>query len=300
MTATLTYPVTPRSILDLHDIGAPVIVTASKGANGITVAATGPEAFLELVKTRALTTGGNPTVRVTAPGGRGGVNVTGSGSVTVIGGGWGNSGIVIGSGTQHNVSASGGQIVFGHSGGGRIVVNGVDVTDAVNNRSAAEPQGPAPKIEITVPEGIRIRVAQCAHATVYGLRTPMQAKVTGQDKLHVRDAEGLHLTVSGQATARATGITGQVILDVSGQAHARVDGADITDVEAHATGQAKITLDGRATTVTGSVAGQAGISIEADVAAATGPDITVTAQGTARYKGRALGAARTGVPRWSW
>lgn len=275
-----TYPATSHTILDLHDIGAAVTVTASSNATEITVDATGPATFTDAVKIHTTATE-PPVISVTAPGTQTGINVTGSGNVTVIGT------------TQHNVFASGNTVIYGHSGGGRIIVNGVDVTDTVNIK------GPAPKIRITVPLRTRIRVTECTDVTVEDTASPIQAVVSGQDTACFYGAEDLHLTASGQAVVVATRTSGQVSMTASGQAVVRLRG-ELTHVNMFAAGQAKITVDGRAQTLTGSASGQAKINVEADIDAPTGPIIDVTGQATATHKGSRLGAPQARLPRWSW
>lgn len=227
-------------------------------------------------------------VSVTAPGTQTGINVTGSGNVTVIGNGT----------TQHNVFASGNTVIYGHSGGGRIIVNGVDVTDTVNT-GTVNVKGPAPKIRITVPLRTRIRVTECTDVTVEDTASPIQAVISGQDTACFYGAEDLHLTASGQAVVVATRTSGQVSMTASGQAVVRLRG-ELTHVNMFAADQAKITVDGRAQTLTGSVSGQAKINVEADIDAPTGPIIDVTGQATATHKGSRVGAPQARLPRWSW
>jgi hypothetical protein len=185
-----------------------------------------------------------------------GVTVVGSGSVVVSG----SSAVATGS----VVSGSGGVTVVS-SGGGRVVVNGVDVTDQVSDRTTGAAGDPPPSVTIIVPEGTDTGAERCRDLLLAGLRGRVRAVVEGAARLTVTEATGARLTVTGQSRATLQRSSGPASFAVSGQSSVEA-GGEFGDVHVALSGQARLVGIGSFGQVTGEATGMARVDLRGSVA----------------------------------
>jgi hypothetical protein len=248
------FRVGPGTRLRLSDLPGPAQVSRG-GAGEVTVRVLGAD------QVRVEQTGG--AVEVSGPRSSGGNVVTNG--VTIGGGGGHNFGTVIG-----NV-------------GGRVVVDGVDVTEAVRagGRGAGGGAGqvePA-RVEVTVPAGTPVEVDDCARTQVYDVSGPVQVDLTA------RGATEARVDLSGQCVVRLLGGTGHIGVDVSGQCRTEVDG-DHDELQADISGQSSVQATGRYGHVRGRVSGMSTVAVTGQVGSHR---LRTDGMSTATVNGREVG-----------
>lgn len=287
MTRIETFHTGPRLRLALANLTAPVAALAGDAAYTARVDITGDVDWRDAVNV-AYDPAGNRLTVSEAPGRwghHGGVTVS-DGSVVI------NSGIVIGNGTtQVNTFRAGGASTVIHGMvGGRVVVNGVDITDTVNQ--TRPPVGPDRAITITVPTGTDTGIDDCHLVRLDGIQGRLRVDLDGTGEVHASDATGVRLQLAGQATATVTRSTGPVSVKALGQATARLDG-DYGDVDLILTGQASVTGHGTYGHVGGQAMGQCTVDLKGQAA---GQSVRQVGQCTVRIQG----ATRPATSRSDW
>lgn len=291
------YAVESRLRLILADLSAQVRVRRG-GPGTATVELTGGgELYAAALKVRYDPAENLLDLREDPPQGVVDVTVAGAGNIvvgargTVVSGGRaGGTATVAAGGTV----VSGGAVVSGSPGvtvvntGGRVVVNGVDVTDQVN---AAQPEPTEPPVvTVVVPEGTDVGAERCLDLTLGGLRGRVRATTSGQGRLVVQEATAARLTVAGQSRAELHRSGGPVALTVSGQSRVRLDGS-FDDVSLELSGQSAVTGSGSYGRVSGHAAGMSRVELFGPVA---GETVRTSGMASVRVGGPPPGGAATG------
>jgi hypothetical protein len=286
---TETVTIQPDTPVRLSGLSAPVtVIPGSPGE--ITITIKGDTDYQKAVTV----THGRAVEIVEKDGGSNSITVNG-GSV-IIGGD--NSGVVIGSsGTvMTNTFGRGSyRTVVSGNVGGRVIVNGVDVTDVVNERRATTPPSPNRAVTITIPPGTDIAIERCAKTNISGIKGRIRASIRSQSSLTVDDATGLRAKISGQSTVSVRG-TGPADLDVSGQSTVRLRG-DFQDVELDISGQSTVSGSGTFRTVTGEASGMSRVDFSG---AAETTNVTTFGMSTATLNGRPMTTARRARTDWDF
>ena len=255
------FVVEPRLRLILTDVSAVVRVRrGAPGAATVTLAGGGEE-YAAALRIRFDAAENVLDVREAPP--QGVVTVTVAGSGVVVGAG----NVVSGGGSGNVVAGPGATVV---SSAGRIVVNGVDVTDQVDparrgsaEASAQKPVEP-PVVTVVVPEGTDVGAERCGDLTLDRIRGRVRATVAGQSRLVAREACAARLTVAGVSRAELRRSGGPVALTVAGQSQVRLDGS-FGDVGLELSGQASVVGSGSFGRVTGHAAGMARVDLSGSV-----------------------------------
>jgi hypothetical protein len=247
---TQSFEVESGTRLWLLDLPGEVHVRPAP-AGEVTVTVYGTAAAREQVDVRQV--GGAVEVRGTRPAGVviGGVHLSGDNVHAVVTGG---------SMRFDGLTFTGGVIA-----GGRVVVNGVDVTDTLTGgvRSGGRAVRAA-RVEVLVPAATMVEIEGCARTEVRDVAGPVRADLARQDVLGVHGATGARVSASGQASARLIAGTGDVTVDGSGQARVRVEGHH-GDLDAQVSGQATVDAHGMFWRVTGRASGLALIAVTGQV-----------------------------------
>jgi hypothetical protein len=269
-TTTRGFEVGQQPVLSLDHVSAR-ITTQTGPANQITVDVEGSQRYIDsltieqdgdVVSIREAEGAGGDGITVVSTGrGQGGVVVTGRG------------GIVAG-----NISGS---VI---TGGGRVVVNGVDVTKLAREGGGSIENEPEPTITVTVPAGTNTLIERNTDVTLqHGGR--VQGTVGGQGRLDARIVVSARLTISGQSTANVRLAEGTLTATVSDQSILRFTGRG-TDVHLTVSGQSILRGDGVYESITGPVSGQSDVRITGQI----GTDsLTTTGQSNATVNGRPSG-----------
>lgn len=168
------------------------------------------------------------------------------------------------------------------SSGGRVVVNGVDVTEQVS-AGGGDPTAEPPVVTVVVPEGTDVGADRCLDLTLTGLRGRVRAQTTDSGRLVAEEATGARLTAGGQSSAELRRSTGPVTLRASGQARVTLDG-DFGDVGLELSGQAGVTGSGSYGEVTGHASGMSRVHLAGP---ATGGQVTTSGMASVRIGGPA-------------
>lgn len=247
--ATHEFVVGPRLRLILTDVSAAVRVSRGD-ADTTRVEVTGGEPYQKALAVRYDAGSNILELREERP--RAAVTVVTAGSGVVVGGG---SRVV----TSDGVVSSGDATVV--STAGRVVVNGVDVTEQVTGRAPEPP----PVVTVVVPEGTDTGADRVLDLTVSGLRGRLRAEVSGRGRLSATEVAGARLTVTGQSRAALRRSEGSLGLTVAGQSRAAVDGR-FGDVHLDVSGQARVTGDGSYGQVRGQASGMSRVELSGPVA----------------------------------
>lgn len=297
---THEFAVEPRLRLILTDVSA--VVRVRRGEPGAaSVDVSGAEAYADTLEitydaaTNVLDVREEPPVDVVTVAGGGVVigagptvvhNVRTRGRTTVATG----SGSVVSGGSVGSVVTGGG--VVGGAGvtvvnaGGRIVVNGVDVTEQV----AAQRPEPPPVVTVVVPHGTDIGAERCLDLTSAEVGGRVRARVAGQGRLSASGVTAARLTVTGQSEAALHRSGGSLGLTVTGQSQVRLDGA-FDDVDLEVTGQSRVVGGGSFGQVSGKATGMARVELSGSAA---GQSVTTSGMAKVRIGGSAPGGAAAG------
>jgi hypothetical protein len=227
---------------EVHVRPAPTESAESAGSR-VTVTVYGTAAAREQVDVRAV--GGAVEVRGTRPAG------------VVIGG---MQGVVTGG----SMSFTGLTFTGGVIAGGRVVVDGVDVTDILTGGARSGRAVRAARVEVLVPAATMVVVEGCARTEVRDVVGSVRASLAGQDALGVHGATDARVTASGQADVRLIAGIGDVSVAASGMARVRVEGSH-GDLDAQASGQATLDAHGMFWRVVGRASGLALIAVTGQV-----------------------------------
>jgi hypothetical protein len=212
-------------------------------------------------------------IRVEQSGGAVQVSGPRSGNVVI-------NGVTFGGGGSYNVSTVIGSV------GGRVIVNGVDVTDTVNGGGAGAGGRVEPaQVEVFVPAGTPVEVDDCARTQVYDVAGPVRVDLSGQRAFAARGAVEARVGLSGQCVVRLLGGSGPVDVDVSGQCRAEVDG-DHAELQVNVSGQSSVQAAGRYGRVGGRASGMSTVAVTGQVA---GHHLRTSGMATATVNGRVVG-----------
>jgi hypothetical protein len=273
----------------LHMSGLTATTRVKRGTDStIKVTITGPKEWRDTVEVNH----SRGKVEVTEPN-NGGSNVTIRGGGVVISGD-SRGAIVTGSGnvmTSMFGRVSGATVV---SGSGRVVVNGVDVTDVVNERSGRTRYDDTPRrIDIEVPAQTDIGAHSCQAVHTDGIGGKVRGHLSGQGVLSAQAVSGLKLHISGQSRATVTDADGDADVDLAGQSTVAISGA-FAEVYLDVSGQSSVTVSGSASRVSGSASGMSTVTVTGPVESER---IDTSGMSTATVNGRAVGGRKA---RWDW
>lgn len=261
-TTTRTFPASPGTGLWLRDLPGTVRVLPAdtdRAADTITVTVTGTEAARDEVTVTArpgmvTVSGPAPTALTTVTTLRGG-SISIQQSADVIGPGQS----VIGA----HITGSG-NVVIGGAVGGRVIVNGVDVTDHVTGRDPGTvPHEPA-EVTVTVPTGTAVTVRDCQHTTVTDVAGLVDVEVCGEREFTAHGATEAEVQLSGQCTARLLEGTGEITVDASGQCRTEVHGHH-ERLRVDLAGQSSVVGSGAFARVTGGLSGMSSADLTGDI-----------------------------------
>jgi hypothetical protein len=185
-------------------------------------------------------------------------------------------GVTIGNGGSYNFGT-----VIG-SAGGRVIVNGVDVTSLVNGGpgGAVEPA----RVEVVVPAGTPVEVEDCVRTQVHDVAGPVRVDLSGQRAFAVRGATRARVDLSGQSAARLLAGRGDVDVDVSGQSRAEIDG-DHDELQVDVSGQSSVQARGRYGRVAGRATGMSTVTVAGQV---SGHHLRTSGMSSATVNGEAV------------
>lgn len=268
-----SFEVGQQPVLSLDHVSADV-TTRTGPANKIAVKVEGSQRYIDSLTIRQQSDG---TVLISEPEGAGGDGITV---------------VSTGRGRQSNVFVSGrGGVVAGNisgtviTGGGKVVVNGVDVTKLAREAAGAVEDEPDPVITVTVPMGTNVATERSARVAIEHVGGRVQGTVGGQGWLGATSVVSARLTVSGQSKARVRVDGGTLDVTVSGQSSLRFLGRG-TDARLTVSGQSSVNGDGTFESISGPISGQSSVTFVGQV---DSDSLTTSGQSEATVNGRPSG-----------
>lgn len=148
-----------------------------------------------------------------------------------------------------SISVSGGSVsIVGSRGSrvGRVIVNGRDVTDLVNNGADGKPRTPT-TILVVVPAGkapsLRLDVRGNCQAKLGDLRSAVRVSASGASVVEAGALGKTRVRASGTARVDVASATGDLDAKASGCASVTVSGGDLTGLDAEASGTASLLVE---------------------------------------------------------
>lgn len=236
--------------LGLHNLTSAVrVAPAEDGSATARVEIRGDRGYRDSVTVTYDQRNNRLAVREPAGVSRGGVSVIG-GNVVVGGSIFGARGNVLVSGGGRSVSIS----------GGRVVIDGKDVTSLVGNGGGEPVDTSARSITIVVPTGTDTGIDDCAEADLADLGGRVRASLTGEGTLRARGAAGAKLDLSGASRVAIEQSTGELDIALSGASQVTLSG-DFGDVDLDISGASEVNGTGAFGHVSGDISGASAVRI---------------------------------------
>jgi hypothetical protein len=142
---------------------------------------------------------------------------------------------------------SGNIVAAGGSVSNRIVVNGVDVTDAVA-RGGGRPAGPTLELDIEVPEGFALDVTARRNTSVLvgDIGGPLIATADSNAKISAGRVAEANLTATSNGEVQVSEVAGQATLDASSSGEIHVAKGTVAALVASASSSGEIDFRGEA------------------------------------------------------
>lgn len=170
----------------------------------------------------------------------------------------GNMSVSADSNSSISVSGNGCSI---NMSGGRITVNGVDMTDKMQGGASVSQEPPA-RLLVRVPVGMALSLEDmrgettigdvCGNLTVYS---------AGMSHLHAGKVRGLEVTIAGSSRVEVAHVDGPCQVTISGSGRVRCRGGRTSKLYASISGSGHVRFDGTATEADLSITGSGEIDV---------------------------------------